>query len=598
MESYEQDEQSRLRLPVGASPLRTIWNAMRPHRGRLVAAGLALLLVKGIELSLGQLLKGVVDGQHPFPLLQGQFGIVVTLVVLLAVQFCTRVVGLYSVGRVANRAVQTLRVVVFDTLLRKAPSYFEEKGPNAVQAHLTADAAVLEDSLYRVSTTVFANGVVAVGGIAFLFWTNAMWALRISALLVFLLPFILGAGAIRRLSAAAQEDLAQLGAFANESISNLRSVLAYNRESFHSSVFSRLAAARANSSMRIVGYNAVVHSYTQIVWFGGLGFFIWSAANDVASGDATAGELASFLYYAALINAAVGTLVESYVMLPRMSGVAEQLVSLLGTDATKEMGRRRDLPTNTTGAISIEDVAFAYDSRPGQLVLRGVSFEVEPRSHVVLVGPSGSGKTTIVELLLRFSQPTSGRILLDGVDLQDLRPEDLRSRIAFVPQQPVLFTGTIAENIRYGRPTASDEEVREAARAACALDFIEGLPKGMGTHLGDVASRLSGGERQRIAIARALLRRSPVVLLDEPTSALDAASELSVQTALQALTSDTTTVTVTHRVATMEAADKVVFIHGGAIEAIGTHAELLASSDRYRDLVQSVRDPKQGLPSS
>jgi ATP-binding cassette subfamily B protein len=429
---------------------------------------------------------------------------------------------------------------------------------------------------------------MCVGGIAMLVYTNPKLALLVLAVVPLVVaPIVVFGRKVRALSREAQARIADLVADGAETLDAVRTVQAFAQEDHAGRRFGTATELAFVASVRRISRRATMTTLVMFIVFAAVGFLLWIGGHDVIAGRISAGDLSAFVFYAVLVASSGGAISESVGDLQRASGAAERLAELRDErPVIAEPLEAKHLPEPTRGAVVFDKVSFRYPTRPDSSALDRFDLRIAPGETVAIVGPSGAGKSTVFNLLLRFYDPQAGRVSIDGVDIAALRLAELRRTIAIVPQEPVLFTASVTENIRYGRPEASDAEVRAAAEAASALGFIEALPQGFATHLGARGMRLSGGQRQRLAVARALLCEAPILLLDEATSALDAESELAIQQALDRLMHQRTTLVIAHRLATVQKADRIVVLDGGRVVDVGRHADLVRRGGLYARLAE------------
>ncbi|HEV7873686.1 MAG TPA: ABC transporter transmembrane domain-containing protein [Enterovirga sp.] len=555
------------------------------YKGRIAAALAALTLASVATLILPIAARRVIDhgfSQADGRLIDAYFLVMIGVVGALALGSALR---FYLVVTLGERIVADLRTALFGRLTSLDPAFFDAARSGEIVSRLTADTTQVKSAFGVSVSMALRNAVLFLGAVALMVWTSPkLSALVILAIPLIVLPLIFSGRAVQRRSRAAQDRLADATAYASEAIGAVRTMQAFGMEDatarrFAGAAEEAYAAARLSSRSRALLTGAVIFlvcsSVVGVLWWG---------AQDVLANTMSAGRLSQFVLYAVFAASALGQLSEVYGELAQAAGAAERIGEILGAKpAIAAPFQPRALPQPAAGTVAFDDVGFSYPAREAQS-LHGISFEVSAGERVALVGPSGAGKSTVFQLLLRFYDPQHGRILVDGVPLRELDPRELRRRIALVPQEPVTFAASVAENIRYGRPEASDEEVRQAAMLAAAHDFITALPHGFDTQIGERGVTLSGGQRQRIAIARAILKNAPILLLDEATSALDAESERAVQSALDRLMRGRTTLVIAHRLATVRQADRIlVFDHGRAVEE-GTHERLVQRGGLYARL--------------
>ena len=570
---------------VGA--LAALWPFMRPYRVMMGFAGLALVLTAMVSLILPIAVRRVVDSFNAdrLELLQSYFLAALGVAALLAVGTAFRY---YLVTRLGERVVADIRVAVFDRMIGMSPAFFEKIMTGEVLSRITTDTTLILSVIGSSVSVALRNALILVGGIGLMLWTSVkMTVLVLWPIPVILLPIIVLGRRVRSLSRENQDWIAASSGDASEQLLSAQTVQAFTHEGLSRRKFHDVTERSFVAARRRIATRAVLTAIVIFIAFSGIVGFLWMGANDVRDGTITVGELVQFMIYTIMVAGAVASLTEIWGEVQRAAGATERLVELLNAeDAVTDPEQPATLPGPVRGEISFEDVHFSYPSRPSIAALDGVSLKVAPGETVALVGPSGAGKTTIIQLLLRFYDPQSGVIRLDGADLQTLDRGIFRRHVALVPQDPVIFADTARENIRFGRPDATDAEVEKAARAAAAHDFLMALPDGYDSQVGERGVMLSGGQKQRIAIARAILRDAPVLLLDEATSALDAESEAAVQHAVEALARDRTTLIVAHRLATVKKADRIVVFEAGRIVATGTHDSLVAEGGLYARLAR------------
>ena len=584
--------------PVGTpaarlQPLRALLPFVGRYKPQIALALLFLLLAAASTLALPYAVKLLVDGGLALPAAEagarlaairnhfvGLFGVAVALGVFTAARF-------YMVTWIGERVTTDLRQAVYSHVLQQSPQFFETLKTGEVLSRLTTDTTVIQNAVGSSISMGLRNAVLFVGGLAMLIATSPGLMLTVAGVIVLVvLPAIVIGRRVRRLSRASQDRIADTSGIAGEILNAIPVVQSFTQEGAEARRFGEANEQAFAASIRRTGVRSMLTAFVIVGVFGSLLYGLYGGVQRVIGGEITAGQLSQTALYIAVVAGAVAVLAEVWGDLLRASGATERLMELLtARSAVADPPAPKALPARSGGVrIEFDAVRFAYPSRRGQPVLDGLSLAVAPGENVALVGPSGAGKTTLFQLLQRFYDIDAGHLRIDGVELRELRLADLRARIAVVPQEPVIFSGTVLENIRYGRPDATEGQALAAARAAFVDEFVQGLPDRYATFVGERGLRLSGGQRQRVAVARAMLKNAPLLLLDEATSALDAESERAVQAALQAAMAGRTTIVIAHRLATVQRADRIFVVDAGRIVDAGTHAELAARGGLYARL--------------
>lgn len=584
--------------------LSKTFSYLKPYRMQMILSSFALLFTAGVTLGLGQGLRHLVDAGFSARSKQ-ELGYALVFIIFVGILLAIGTyIRHYTVSWIGERVASDIRKDVFQHIIFIHPSFFESNSPGEIQSRITTDTTLIQTVIGSSASIALRNILMFVGGIIFLFITNA----KLTMIVLFSVPFIVFpilfyGKRVRNLSRNTQDKIANIGTYVSESLLNIKILQSFHHQKVDIDVFSRTVEDAFGVAVARIRQRALLIGTVILFILTGISFMLWVGGTDVLEGKITGGELIAFSFYAIMVANSVGAVSEVLGDLQRAAGATERLMELLLSESEIKdpihpkpiaevfHSENSAIPRNGLGkqngfTILLKDLTFSYPSRPESKAINGINLEIPSNKTTALVGPSGGGKSTLFELILRFYDPTSGSISISGINLKDLKLEDLRSLIGFVPQQPILFSGTLRENIAYGKPNASFEEIQKAAENAYVTEFLNQLPDGYDTNLGHLGTRLSGGQKQRIAIARAILRNPRILLLDEATSALDSESEQMIQRALDFLVKERTTIMIAHRLSTVVKSDQIVVIKEGEIESVGTHDELLRSSELYERLAK------------
>lgn len=568
------------------SHIRPLFQFILPYKRAVFGAILALTVSAAAVLAMGVGLRMLIDrglGSENIEFLNEALVYLICMVLLLAASTFSR---FYIVSWLGERIVADIRRAVFSRILKLSPAFFEINKTGELLSRLTTDTTLLQTVLGSQASSALRNLLLLVGGIIMLFITSPRLTGLVFLLVpIVVIPIIILGKRVRSRSRLSQDEIADLGGQAEESINAIHSVQAFCQETNIEQRFNEKVNNAFRAALGRVRARAFLTAFVILFVFTGIACVLWLGGHDVLDGRLTGGELSAFLFFAVVVAGSVGSLSEVYGDLQYAAGASERLVDLLRQQPDISAPQTpKSLPETLNGAIQLDGIHFSYPSRPEEFALTNYKLDVAPGERVALVGPSGAGKTSVFNVLLRFFDVSQGYIYIDGIELRDLDPTEVRKCFGLVPQDPVIFATDAWENIRFGKPDADNEAVRVAARAAGVESFLDALPNGFNTFLGEKGLRLSGGQKQRIAIARAILRNPVILLLDEATSALDAESEQEVQTALETLMAGRTTIVIAHRLATVKKADRIVVMEEGKIVAEGNHSTLISQGGLYARL--------------
>lgn len=573
---------------LGFSTLGSLLRFLSPYKREIAVFLVALLLTAGITLSIGQGLRLLIDGgfaQQSKDNLNTGVLFIIGMAILMATGTYVR---FYLISWLGERVSADIRTAVFNHVISLHPAFFETNRSGDIMSRLTSDTTLLQSIIGSSMSIALRSGISSLGALIMLLATNFKLSLIIlAAVPAILVPILYFGRRVRNLSRQSQDSIASVGSYAGEVIQQIKIVQSFTQESFEKAAFGLEVEGAFRIAKKRIGQRAILTALVILAIFGALSAMLWFGGRDVMAGTMTGGDLGAFLFYAMLMAVGIASLSEVYGELQRAAGATERLMELLHAPNEIKLSELVKVNvSNLPATLAFDAVTFCYPSRPHQPALNQFSINIPDGKIVALVGPSGAGKSTLFALIQRFYDPQAGTLQFGGSNIRELNLEHLRQQIAAVDQQPTLFTGDVMYNIRYGKSGATDAQVVEAAKAAHADDFINELPLGYASNLGEQGVRLSGGQRQRIAIARALLKDPRILLLDEATSALDSESEYKVQLALDKLMKGRTTVIIAHRLSTILHADEIIVMEGGKKVAAGSHQELLSASPLYARLAE------------
>lgn len=570
--------------------LMWLWQFVRPYRMRLVIAVIALIFTATLTLSLGQGIKLMIDEGFSSQSTLGLANALTFVGFIIVAMSVGAYFRFYMISWLGERVIADIRKKLYSHLISLPPSFFEDNLAGEIQSRVTTDTTLLQTVIGSSFSFALRNTLTFIGGLTLMFISNVKLTMIVLLVVPFIVfPLIYFGRKVKKLSRDSQDKIATVGAWAGESLQHIKVVQAFTREDRVNEQFGQAAEGAFDVALKRIRQRAALIAMVMMLVMGAVAGMLFVGGSDVIAGELSAGDLAAFVFYAIMVAGSLAAVTEVYGEVQRAAGAAERIRELLATESDirspQESNHVIEQP-NSDALIEFEDLTYAYPSRPNTDALTKLNLSIKAGESIALVGPSGAGKSTLFDLLLRFRDPKSGDIKISGKSLSQWDLQELRSQFALVPQQPVLFSANVLENLKYGRPDATEAEVFAAAKAANAAEFIEQLPDGYQSFLGEQGVKLSGGQKQRLAIARAILRDPKILLLDEATSALDAQSEHYVQQALDELMKGRTTFVIAHRLATVRHVDRIAVFDQGQLVDIGSHDELLKSSELYRRLAE------------